>query len=117
MQPSWRINCGYKHAVDTYTRRRARALGFDVHIAGARLVGVVQKCIQISDDGRLIRDFDDFGVIVVGDPRLKTKPYGRVFLDALPPGPVITDSAVAAEFLAGRLRALTSAMPAASRVS
>ena len=67
--------------------------------------------------GRLIRDFDDFGVIVVGDPRLKTKPYGRVFLDALPPGPVITDSAVAAEFLAGRLRALTSAMPAASRVS
>jgi len=67
--------------------------------------------------GRLIRDFDDFGVIVVGDPRLKTKAYGRVFLDALPPGPVITDSAVAAEFLAGRLRALTSAMPAASRVS
>ena len=34
--------------------------------------------------GRLIRDFDDFGVIVVGDPRLKTKAYGRVFLDALP---------------------------------
>jgi Rad3-related DNA helicase len=30
--------------------------------------------------GRLIRDFDDFGVIVLGDPRLKTKAYGRVFL-------------------------------------
>jgi Rad3-related DNA helicase len=30
--------------------------------------------------GRLIRDFDDFGVIVIGDPRLKTKAYGRVFL-------------------------------------
>ena len=27
--------------------------------------------------GRLIRDFDDFGVIVIGDPRLKTKAYGR----------------------------------------
>ena len=44
--------------------------------------------------GRLIRDFEDFGVIVIGDPRLKTKPYGRVFLQALPPSPVITEGAV-----------------------
>ena len=53
--------------------------------------------------GRLIRDFDDFGVIVLGDPRLKTKAYGRVFLEALPPSPVITEGAVAAQFLAERL--------------
>jgi ATP-dependent DNA helicase DinG len=53
--------------------------------------------------GRLIRDFDDFGVIVLGDPRLKAKAYGRVFLEALPPSPVITDSAAAALFLAERL--------------
>jgi ATP-dependent DNA helicase DinG len=53
--------------------------------------------------GRLIRDFDDFGVIVIGDPRLKTKAYGRVFLEALPPSPVLTESAVAARFLAERL--------------
>ncbi len=43
--------------------------------------------------GRLIRDFDDFGVIVIGDPRLRTKAYGRVFLEALPASPVITDGA------------------------
>jgi len=55
--------------------------------------------------GRLIRDFDDFGVIVLGDPRLKTKPYGRVFLEALPPSPIITDGAVGAQFLAERLAA------------
>jgi ATP-dependent DNA helicase DinG len=54
--------------------------------------------------GRLIRDFDDFGVIVLGDPRLTTKPYGRVFLSALPPSPLITDAALGAEFLAERLR-------------
>ncbi len=48
--------------------------------------------------GRLIRDFDDFGVIVIGDPRLKTKAYGRVFMEALPPSPVITDSAAAVCF-------------------
>jgi ATP-dependent DNA helicase DinG len=56
--------------------------------------------------GRLIRDFDDFGVIVLGDPRLKTKNYGRVFLKALPASPVVTEAAVAAQFLAERLHSL-----------
>jgi ATP-dependent DNA helicase DinG len=56
--------------------------------------------------GRLIRDFDDFGVIVIGDPRLRTKPYGSIFLAALPPSPVIDDGAAAAEFLARHLRDL-----------
>ena len=56
--------------------------------------------------GRLIRDVDDFGVIVIGDPRVKTKGYGRVFLDALPPSPVITDVRKGAEFLTSRLAAL-----------
>ncbi len=37
--------------------------------------------------GRLIRDFDDFGVIVIGDPRISTKGYGRVFLDSMPREP------------------------------
>ncbi len=35
--------------------------------------------------GRLIRAVDDRGVLVLGDPRLRTKSYGRVFLDSLPP--------------------------------
>ena len=35
--------------------------------------------------GRLIRDFDDRGLIVLGDPRLRTRNYGHVFLDSLPP--------------------------------
>jgi ATP-dependent DNA helicase DinG len=53
--------------------------------------------------GRLIRDFDDFGIIVIGDPRVRTKAYGRVFLDALPPSPVLADGDLAAAFLAERL--------------
>ena len=56
--------------------------------------------------GRLIRDFDDFGVIVLGDPRLQTKGYGRVFLKALPAAPVITDPEEGARFLAERLERL-----------
>ena len=65
--------------------------------------------------GRLIRDFDDFGVIVIGDPRLRTKAYGRVFMEALPPSPVIADSTAGAVFLAERLAKLRPAMALASR--
>lgn len=35
--------------------------------------------------GRLIRDVKDHGVVVIGDPRLTSKAYGRVFLNSLPP--------------------------------
>ena len=34
--------------------------------------------------GRLIRDVDDRGVLVICDPRLLSKRYGRVFLNSLP---------------------------------
>lgn len=34
--------------------------------------------------GRLIRDPEDTGLLVVGDPRLINKGYGRLFLDSLP---------------------------------
>jgi ATP-dependent DNA helicase DinG len=54
--------------------------------------------------GRLIRDFDDYGVIVIGDPRISTKTYGRVFLNSLPRSPIITDGATGAQFLAERER-------------
>ena len=35
--------------------------------------------------GRLIRSSTDRGVVVILDRRVDTKPYGRLFLDALPP--------------------------------
>jgi ATP-dependent DNA helicase DinG len=37
--------------------------------------------------GRLIRSDSDRGVLVLCDPRLVTKSYGRLFLDSLPPFP------------------------------
>jgi len=37
--------------------------------------------------GRLIRDVTDRGVLVLGDPRIVSKFYGRVSLDSLPPMP------------------------------
>jgi ATP-dependent DNA helicase DinG len=34
--------------------------------------------------GRLIRDADDYGVLMICDPRILTKSYGRVFRNSLP---------------------------------
>ena len=34
--------------------------------------------------GRLIRSRRDTGMVVILDPRVRTKPYGRLFLDSLP---------------------------------
>jgi ATP-dependent DNA helicase DinG len=49
--------------------------------------------------GRLIRSEEDFGAIVICDPRLIGKSYGRVFLAALPPMPVTRDADEASRFL------------------
>lgn len=49
--------------------------------------------------GRLIRDVSDRGLVVLCDPRLRTKPYGKQFIKSLPPMPVTSDSAQAIAFL------------------
>ncbi len=49
--------------------------------------------------GRLLRDVEDYGVIAVGDPRLHSRSYGRVFIDALKPIPVIEEVEDAVHFL------------------
>lgn len=41
--------------------------------------------------GRLIRHRRDRGVLAILDPRLRTKGYGRRFIDSLPPAPVVHD--------------------------
>ena len=43
--------------------------------------------------GRLIRSSTDTGQVAVLDPRIVTKPYGRLFLAALPSGVVVEDCA------------------------
>jgi ATP-dependent DNA helicase DinG len=41
--------------------------------------------------GRLIRSRTDTGIVVILDPRVMSKPYGRQFLDALPECPRVVD--------------------------
>jgi ATP-dependent DNA helicase DinG len=49
--------------------------------------------------GRLIRHAGDRGVLVLGDPRITGKGYGRIFLNSLPPMPRVGDIAEAIDFL------------------
>ncbi|MCK5480376.1 MAG: ATP-dependent DNA helicase, partial [Gammaproteobacteria bacterium] len=51
--------------------------------------------------GRLIRDQTDRGVLVLCDPRLRTKSYGRVFLNSLPEMPRSSSIDSVHEFFAG----------------
>lgn len=52
--------------------------------------------------GRLIRGHSDRGVVAILDPRLRTRPYGRAFLAALPRCPIVEDSAAVAAFFGDR---------------
>jgi ATP-dependent DNA helicase DinG len=56
--------------------------------------------------GRLIRSHADRGVIAILDPRLRSSPYGRAFLESLPACPVASErAAVEAFFGIGARRA------------
>ncbi len=42
--------------------------------------------------GRLIRRKSDRGIVVILDPRVLTKPYGRTFLSSLPECPRVVEA-------------------------
>jgi len=54
--------------------------------------------------GRLIRTQRDQGIVVVLDPRIRSKPYGRLFLESLPECELIEESVASAERRTGRPR-------------
>ncbi len=57
--------------------------------------------------GRLIRDVNDSGVVMIGDPRLKQKAYGRIFLNSLPSMPVTSDIREVEQFYSKRAEKIT----------
>lgn len=48
--------------------------------------------------GRLIRDVTDKGVLVLCDPRIRSRHYGEVFITSLPPMPITRDVAEVQDF-------------------
>ena len=56
--------------------------------------------------GRLIRDAGDRGVLVLCDPRLRSKAYGRTFLQSLPSMPVTDNMEAVKAFFRPAARAI-----------
>ena len=53
-----------------------------------RSLALPRAVLQLKQGyGRLVRTGSDRGVVALLDPRLLTRPYGKAFLDALPPAP------------------------------
>ncbi len=66
--------------------------------------------------GRLIRSETDRGVVVICDPRIVDKPYGRVFRTSLPPMPVTRVAFEAESFLKRIAGVAPAAAPASGYV-
>lgn len=61
---------------------------------------VPQSVIALKQGvGRLIRDYDDTGVLMLCDPRLTTKAYGKTFLASLPHMPQTNSEADVVDFI------------------
>lgn len=70
---------------DPLTKARIRAIE-EAGGSGFRDYQVPEAVISLKQGaGRLIRDSNDRGVLMLCDPRLRTKSYGKKFLQALPP--------------------------------
>ncbi len=66
--------------------------------------------------GRLIRDPEDFGVVMLCDQRVRTRGYGRIFLDSLPAMPRTDKVAVVTKFLREQLAGIGIVPPASAEV-
>ena len=64
--------------------------------------------------GRLIRSEEDYGVVVLCDPRILGRSYGRVFLNALPPMTLTRDPDEVRRFLRRHAPGAVAASAAAS---
>lgn len=58
--------------------------------------------------GRLLRDAGDYGVVVLCDPRVRSKGYGKLFLDSLAPMPSTDSITDVSSFLARHERKAAS---------
>ena len=73
--------------------RREGGNGFTQHQLPQAVLAMKQGA------GRLLRDQTDYGVIVLCDPRLTSKSYGRMFLKSLEPMPSTSSVSDVARFL------------------
>jgi ATP-dependent DNA helicase DinG len=78
--------------------RREGGNGFTEHQLPQAVLAMKQGA------GRLLRDQSDYGVIVLCDPRVTSKGYGRMFLQSLEPMPATSSIDDVSRFLAAHER-------------
>ncbi len=79
---------------------------------------VPQAAIALKQGvGRLIRDVTDKGVLVLCDPRIRTRNYGEVFITSLPPMPITRDLDEVTEFYRAERRSHQDAVDATDDIS
>lgn len=78
--------------------RRQGANGFMEHQLPLAVLALKQGA------GRLLRDHTDYGVVVLCDPRITTKRYGKMFLQCLEPMPSTSALNEVSSFLAAHQR-------------
>ncbi len=78
--------------------RRQGANGFMEHQLPQAALSLKQGA------GRLLRDHSDYGVVVLCDPRIRGKRYGKIFLDCLQPMPSTSALNEVSSFLAAHQR-------------
>ena len=78
--------------------RRQGANGFMEHQLPLAALSLKQGA------GRLLRDHSDYGVVVLCDPRITGKRYGKMFLDCLAPMPTTSALNEVSSFLAAHQR-------------
>lgn len=70
-----------------------------------RSIQIPSAVIQLKQGiGRLIRDMQDSGVLVLCDPRFLSKPYGKVFMRSLPPMPITQNLDDVADFFNEKIK-------------
>lgn len=79
--------------------RRQGANGFMEHQLPLAALSLKQGA------GRLLRDHTDYGVVVLCDPRIRGKRYGKIFLDCLAPMPSTSALNEVSSFFAAHQRA------------
>ena len=86
---------------DPVLQARLQAMG-QHGLSGFMQIQIPQAVIMLKQGvGRLIRDEGDQGVLVICDPRLTEKSYGKIFLRSLPQMPVTQQLVEVQRFFAG----------------
>jgi hypothetical protein len=56
MHLRWRLRCGSENPVQAESSRESATRRLEVNVAGTRLIRIADKEIDVSDDGRLVRE-------------------------------------------------------------